>query len=144
MKILIVDDDHLEVNRIAEFFKKHMDAQIESISTESEFVRRLDEIRGMKLNVIIMDIMLRWANPGPDLDPTKVPPEVLEEGFYTAGIRCLKRLKARSDTSDVPVILYSALDQKDFKYEHVVHTKSDELAPLLAAVRERVQTPEHP
>jgi len=136
MKLLIVDDDHLEVQRISEFFRKRIGAEVASMSTESEFISHIDKLAGMKLSVIIMDVMLRWADPSPDLRIEDIPQDVVEDGFYTAGIRCLKRLASRPDTKDLPVILYTTLDQNDFTAP-VVHTKSDDLEPLLKEVQAR-------
>ena len=64
MYILIVDDDYLQVDLIAEALRKDPNcslAQIRRISTESEFQTFFEKIAGNPPYVIIMDVMLRWV-----------------------------------------------------------------------------------
>ncbi len=140
MRITLVDDDHLELARIADALRKRFGAEVQTLATESEFVASLDSIASANPDVIILDIMLRWANPSAKLELSEIPPEVVSEGFYTAGIRCLQRLRQRDDTKQIPVILYTTLDQNDFT-EYVVHTKSDDLDPLFNEILDKVRLP---
>lgn len=136
MRIVIVEDDHIEACELKEFFEKKVGAKVVLIATESEFVDRLDQIAAMQPSIVIMDVMLRWADPTPDLDERAIPADVVEEGFYTAGIRCMKRLQSRAETRKIPVILYSALDQSDLEYE--VHTKDVNYEKLYDEVTKRL------
>src|SRR6266850_8480467 len=109
MRILIVEDDYLQAEWIYGSLEQALpDAQFDRVSTESEFRSRFDEIANKGPDVVVMDVMLRWADPIPGLD---LPPiDVQKEGFYRAGLRC-ERILARDDrTSQVPVILYTVLE----------------------------------
>lgn len=118
MYILVVEDDPLQADLIREFLSDTSafpDAEIERISTESEFISMFEHIANYRPNVIIMDIMLRWADPSVDF---KLPPdEVAEEGFYRAGLRCEKLLAKDLRTSEIPVILYTILGNGDLSEE---------------------------
>jgi DNA-binding NarL/FixJ family response regulator len=109
MNILIVEDDYLQF----EFMARDLSAQfpgvtIESVDTESEFRRRIPTIRANPPNLVIMDVLLRWANPGeePVGDPAK-------GDFYSAGIRCQELLASFEETKHIPVIFYSMLDRTE-------------------------------
>lgn len=118
MLILLVEDDPLQVELISEFLKADSafpDADIKRISTESEFISRFDEIAINKPDVIIMDIMLRWADPS--LNFVLPPDEIAEEGFYRAGLRCEKLLAKDPRTDEIHIILYTILSNGDLSEE---------------------------
>lgn len=116
MYILIVEDDKAQYsdlkNAITQIRTSSNSKQrIERIATESEFIAEFESIARDKPDVIILDVMLRWADPAPDM---KLPPsEIAEQGFFRAGVRCERRLAADPRTSDIPIIVYSILDKKD-------------------------------
>ncbi len=114
MHITVVEDDHAQSKSISEHLKQAFpNASIELIKTEAEF-RRLFESRSHNLpHVIVLDMMLRWTDPGPDMKPP--PEEVGREGFYRAGFRCVRFLKAREKTKDIPVIICSVLERSDLE-----------------------------
>lgn len=118
MYILLVEDDPLQVELIDEFLKDDSafpDADVKRISTESEFRSKFEDIATNNPDIIILDIMLRWADPAPDF---QLPPdEIAEEGFYRAGLRCEKLLGQDSRTNEIPVILYTILGNGDLKDE---------------------------
>ena len=118
MHILLVEDDPLQAELIEEFlldvtaFPK---AVVDRISTESGFRARFKDIATKNPDVVIMDIMLRWADPSPDFE---LPPDdIAEEGFYRGGLRCEKMLSQDSRTSEIPVILYTILSNGDLSEE---------------------------
>lgn len=58
--------------------------------------------------------MIRWTDPSPNME--KPPQEILDEGFYRAGIRCIKELNNKYEgTKNIPVIIYSVLDYDDLE-----------------------------
>ncbi|MGB7923155.1 MAG: hypothetical protein WCF57_07915 [Pyrinomonadaceae bacterium] len=113
MYVLIVEDDKVQY----QFLKKALEdsasinVDVERISTEKGFRDKFPDIALNKPNVILMDIMLRWADPAPDLAPP--PPEVKNDGFYRAGLRCERMLAGDERTNDIPVIIYSVLEYDD-------------------------------
>ncbi len=56
------------------------------------------------------------------------------EGFYIAGMRWVRLLEEEAKTKGIPCIIYTDLSQGDFTTT-VVHTKSDDLTPLIEEIR---------
>ena len=118
MYFLIVEDDKLQFSFIKNGIKQgryFKDSRIERIATESEFIEKLESIATEKPDVILLDIMLRWTDPTPDM--TLPPPDIAEEGFFRAGVRCEQRLANDMRTRNIPVIVYSILEKQDFEGE---------------------------
>lgn len=116
MYFLIVEDDKLQFSFIKNAIKqgRHFsNSRVERIATESEFIDKLDSIATDRPDVILLDIMLRWTDPSPQM--TLPPPEIAEQGFFRAGVRCEQRLAADPRTRNIPVIVYSILEKKDFE-----------------------------
>jgi CheY-like chemotaxis protein len=143
MYILVVEDDYLQSNLICEKLRNTFHANVKRLSTEMEFRQNLDELARNRPDVIIMDVMLRWTDPSPEV---KIPPrEVRKEGFYRAGIRCTKLLAEREETKGIPVILYTILERTDLENQllelspkmHVIHLrKESEVDRLIESIRE--------
>jgi CheY-like chemotaxis protein len=116
MHLLIVEDDKLQFDFIRNALQSSQtfsNAKITRIVTESEFQARFEEIANEKPDVIVMDIMLRWSDPEKDM---MFPPENIgDEGFFRAGVRCERLLAEDVRTGDIPVVLYSVLENEDFK-----------------------------
>lgn len=141
MKILLVEDDHLQVQWIKEgLLRSFPSATIEVISTELGFRSKLPELAEDIPAIVIMDVMLRWTDPTPDLQTP--PEEVKKEGFFRAGLRCARLLSEQPSTRDIPVILYSVLERSDIatdlKNEPNVHhlRKDSAYEPLARRIQE--------
>jgi hypothetical protein len=74
--------------------------------------------------------MLPWTDPSPTIEAP--PAEILEQGFYRAGVRCAKLLAKNEKTKDIPIILYTVLEPADLEEElkeldlgRVVHIRKD-------------------
>lgn len=114
MYILIIEDDKLQFETIQNAIKKSRafsTARIERIVTESEFRSRFEEIASNTPDAIILDIMLRWADPAPDMPLP--PPQIAEQGFYRAGVRCQRMLADDSRTKNIPIVVYTILENED-------------------------------
>jgi CheY-like chemotaxis protein len=108
MRVVIVEDDYQQAELVTSWLRKAWPRiEVERIETELEFRKRLPALSARPPNVFIIDVMLRWADPSPDME--EPPSEILNEGFYRAGLRCVKLLRQDAGTSRVPVILQSAL-----------------------------------
>lgn len=112
MYVLIVEDDNPQYEFISESVgDMKFVSRFARVSTESEFYDRFEEFAADRPDVIVMDIMLRWTDPAPDMKPA--PPEVAKDRFYRAGFRCVRRLIADPRTADIPIIIYSVLEVPD-------------------------------
>jgi CheY-like chemotaxis protein len=145
MKILVVEDDYLQSEWLVPMLQRAFPrARIEPVSTEKEFRDKLPEIVMNPPTVVVMDVMLRWSDPEPTMEPP--PREVQEGGFYRAGLRCQQLLAAQESTRSVPILLYTVLDREDLnrEFDHLpdnVHyvRKSDNPSPLLKLVRQSMR-----
>jgi CheY-like chemotaxis protein len=130
MDVLIVeDDDRQAADMSAALRRSFPEINVHRIGDESAFRRALPDLRDAPPDAVIMDIMLRWAAPQPEMP--EVPEEVREGGFYRAGLRCLDLLLQSPQTSRVPVVLYSVIERADVAAElkrtggHVLFLRKD-------------------
>ncbi len=147
MRLLIVEDDYRQAEWMHQKLKEALpDANLDPVTTEFEFQSRFDEIANSEPDVVVMDVMLRWTDPSPDLIP---PPEEIEkEGFYRGGLRCEKMLAEDERTSGIPVVLYTVLERADLSKElpnlpqHVQYlSKQADLGPLVERIKELTRRP---
>ena len=110
--VVLVEDDHLQEGPLADYLQDSVpDLTIETVTTESEFRNKLPDFRKQPPDLVIMDMMLRWAVPRLSMpDP---PPEVLDGGYYRAGLRCIDLLRQDELLKDIPIILYTFLERQD-------------------------------
>lgn len=115
MYIIHVEDDPLQADWLHSNLTTVLpDARIEHIRTELDFYKWLDSQEHLP-DVFIIDVMLRWTDPGIDLQP---PPDNVElGGFYRAGLRCERKIAEHETARHVPVILYSVLERNDLEQE---------------------------
>lgn len=144
MYILVVEDDYLQADLIEEALRLEpslTSARIERLSTESHFHANFERIAGTPPDLVIMDVMLRWADPTPDMQPP--PPEIANQGFHRAGLRNERLLAQDPRTKSIPVILYTILEDLDLdgilepQRLHYL-SKDSRLDPLVQATRSLV------
>lgn len=111
LRILLVEDDHLQSSGVRRALEASVGANVETKSTESEFQSDFDAIAANPPQVVVMDAMLRWANPSPSMPSA---PEHVLRNPEGAGLRCARRLRQDPRTKGVKVILYSVLAEEDF------------------------------
>ena len=125
--------------------KEFPSAHVEWLKTESSFRDSLEQLIANPPDLTIMDIMLRWADPAPEMP--EAPEEVKKEGFYRAGIRCQDLLSSHRETADLPVLLYTLLESSDLgpelddlkKRKNVTHLrKQSDLTPLFAQIHHAI------
>ena len=141
MNALLVEDDHLQAQSIAEALAQAFSGgTVSVVRSEHAFLRFLEEPLDHMPDVIIMDVMLRWCEPAPRMPAP--PPEVETDGYYRAGIRCLTKLLENDSTRHVPVVIYSILGDRDLGTDlqglpqHVVHLRKDsDLSGLVIHIR---------
>ncbi|HRI45647.1 MAG TPA: hypothetical protein PL089_13870 [Ignavibacteria bacterium] len=115
MKILIIEDDHLQSKLlIKQLNHEFKDCTIELLETESDFIKKFPMIEKNPPDLILIDIMLRFQNPSRDM--IKVIPSD-RKGFYRAGIRCKQDLNQSEQTKSIPIILYTVLNKADLEID---------------------------
>ncbi|MBW8878961.1 MAG: response regulator transcription factor [Acidobacteria bacterium] len=113
MKIVIVEDDYLQAEWLQGILKEHFPhSRLQQIPTELEFRNEVETLRKEPPDLVLLDVMLRWTDPVPDMVPA--PEDVRVNGFFRAGFRCEKLLRQFPETENVPVILYTVLEEEDF------------------------------
>ena len=113
---MIVEDNYWQSQWITKVLKDHFSkAKIECIETELEFRSGFEVIVANKPDVVVMDIMLRWTNPSPNMTPP--PLEIQNAGFYHAGFRCKTLLNQDETTKNIPILLYTVLGMEDLESE---------------------------
>lgn len=130
MNILIVEDDILQAEALEDSLRRNFNqVEINKIGSESELREKLGLLKNESLDLILLDVMLRWAEPTPEI---KEPPlEVEQQGFYRGGMRCLKLLLESPEMRTIPVIVYSVLGRDDVEEEidqappHVLFLQKD-------------------
>lgn len=149
MKIVIVEDDHLQAQDLQAALRREFEAgfEVELVRTEHSFYSRLDLWAVEPPALFILDAMVRWTDPAPPDEMPPMPDDVREGGFYRAGIRCWRRLTAQPILQEVPVILFTILNGKDLAMElgaaysssNLTHVRKEaSFAPILQAIRERL------
>lgn len=117
-RILIVEDDYLQAELIENALRREPEftqdaAEIERLSTEKQFHLQFEAMASNPPDVIVMDVMLRWDDPAPNMEPP--PPEIKKEGFYRAGLRNERMLTQDPRTSNIPVVLYTLIADIDLE-----------------------------
>jgi DNA-binding NarL/FixJ family response regulator len=143
---VVVEDDHLQEGPVADHLAASFpDATVERLTTEEEFRARLAHMRGAAPDLVVIDVMLRWAFPRPDMPAP--PPDVAAGGYYRAGLRCARLMLDDDRLRRVPVILYTILERSDLERDgHALPSnatyigKNSELDVLSRHIRARMRS----
>ncbi len=120
MKIMVVEDDYLQADWIQQKLELEIPgSKVKTISTECQFRDYFNIIISDPPDVIVMDVMMRWTDPDPEMRPA--PHEVVQGLFFRAGLRCIKLLAEDQRTNKIPVILYTILGKNDLEDEPIDH-----------------------
>jgi len=112
MKIVIVEDDFLQAGNMRGWLTEAWpSAEVVLLETESAFRQAVPLFEQSPPDIFIMDVMLRWADPGPDM--IAAPEDVHADGYHRAGMRCAENILATECLNTVPIVLYSVLDGSD-------------------------------
>ncbi len=108
--VLIVEDDRQTAEQMEQGIRS-LGFDVWRIPTESDFYSNLDQIAARKPVAIVIDVMLRWADPSDDI-PRK-PSDYEETGGYRrAGMRCSKRIREDARFSGIPVLIFTVLAEE--------------------------------
>jgi DNA-binding NarL/FixJ family response regulator len=114
MKILLVEDDHVQAGEFGDALAEAFpNVQLQTIGSEHSFYSMLDELEKKPPDIIVMDVMLRWARASSEMP--EAPEEVINEKHYRAGFRCVKYLSERKMMRNVNIILYTVLQPTDIE-----------------------------
>jgi DNA-binding NarL/FixJ family response regulator len=109
--VLLEDDPVQSELLVEELTAEFPEASIMLITSESEFQSRIDEFTNSPPDVFILDVMVRWTKPSPNLDSNSENRK--SNGYYRAGIDCAKLL--RTSGINTPIILYTILENNDIR-----------------------------
>ena len=133
-RVLIVEDDYLQAEWLRATLEGYFPSlNVQHMRTESEFRDKIEKLRRDPPDLVILDVMLRWADPNPRI---AVPPEEAKNGFFRAGLRCERLLRLYKETRQVPVILYTVLQENDLGKE-LIKVKAP---PTYLSAKLRTQT----
>lgn len=141
MRILIVEDDYLQAEELAQKITEHFcKVDAEFVRTEHEFRERLNDLRRNPPDLFLLDVMLRWTDPIPKM--VTPPPEVEVGGPFRAGLRCERLLRESPETRETPVVLYTVLEDEDLgsELEHLGNktfyvSKDSDAQPLFEVIK---------
>jgi hypothetical protein len=110
--LVLVEDDYWQVEEVSECLRDQVTRlELEIIRTESEFRGRFNEWVVVRPDIFVIDVMLRWANPEPYLPAP--PLAVAVGGAARGGLRCAQLVLGEERTREVPIVLYTVLDEVD-------------------------------
>lgn len=148
VKVVLVEDDPLQAELFGDVLTRGLlGVRVERIPTESAFRESLGQLATEPPNLFVMDMLIRWADPAPQMP---IPPEdVKREGFFSAGARCLELIRKLPTLSNVPVIIFSILDEDDARriiegrpalrgVSFSIIPKSSDLSDFITEVHSRV------
>jgi hypothetical protein len=111
---VVVEDDHLQEGPIADNLAGlYPDTTVEAFATEEQFRAHLPRMREAVPDLVVRDVMLRWAYPRPGL--AAPPDDVVAGGYYRAGLRCARLMLDDERLRRVPVVLYTILERNDLE-----------------------------
>lgn len=110
MKILLLEDDHLQADWIVSQLKREFGAAVRALRTELEFRDALTGLAANPPDVAVLDVIVRWTDPAPDMVE---PVEEAREGPKRAGVRCARLLLEHCPK--LPIILYTVLELTDLQ-----------------------------
>jgi len=110
--IILAEDDFRHAQRLQTKLQREFPSgRIERIKSEHEFGTSLDKFALDPPDVVVMDVMLRWAISSPDMPPC--PNDVKRDGYHRAGFRCIDSLAKRDATKKIPCVIYTVLERAD-------------------------------
>ena len=111
MRVLLIEDNEHHSLCVKDTLESTFkDTIVAVFKTESEVMESLEQIAREQPHIIILDIILPWCSPSPDMPDL---PEDYDDGPYRAGIRCLKAFLKHDSLKDVPIIVHSVIGSEE-------------------------------
>jgi DNA-binding NarL/FixJ family response regulator len=137
--ILVIEDDRIQADELRTRLEQNPGVRVHLISTELEFRKHIDDPETAGYALAVVDMMLRWTDPAKDMEMPD--PETLKDGFYSAGLRCCRKLRDRG----VKCVIFTALDPARIPLEpseqFSIVNKSRGYTALLDAIKPLLGTP---
>jgi CheY-like chemotaxis protein len=146
LRLVVVEDDHLQDGPLHDQLKEAFaGAEVESIPTERAFRERLASLQAQPPDLVVMDVMLRWASPRRD-DPAP-PPDVVH-AYQRGGLRCAQLLATDPVLAKTPIVFWTILERSDIERDGSrlpansrYLRKSPDLDQLIRTARELARAP---
>ena len=135
LQILVLEDDHLQARDLRHELEKVFDAEVRVISTEHEFRQVLPEIAEAPPRVAVLDRMVRWADPAPDMP---LPPQE-DWDPEEAGLRCAELLEGDERTRSAKILLFSVLGDGGNINGFECFVKESEFGNLTERIKDFIQ-----
>lgn len=114
MRIVSLEDDEPFWDLLQEALNEAFPgANLLWLHTESDFCQNMKEFAANPPNIFLLDVMVKWADASEHMLPA--PKEVVEQGYYRAGLRCRRLLLENPATAPVPVIFFTVLERSDIE-----------------------------
>lgn len=138
-RIVVIEDDHYQRQWMAEGLKRAFNANVEVITSESQFVSVKDKLARTPPDAFVVDVMLPWNNPD-DLDPDSPPTDVPDgrEDERAAGLRIRDEVASMETLRRCPVFLYTVLDASDLPVGTVFVPKEASIGRLVEQLRKQL------
>ncbi len=117
-RILIIEDDRYQTDEIERCLRP-LGVGVDELSHRTQLSPAHEGIAELPYKLAVVNMMLRWTDPSPDME--EPPPHIIEEGFYTAGLRCCRELASRG----VRCLIFTALDKAK------IPLKPNEMFPII-------------
>jgi len=110
--VLIIEDDRLQAGALKLYLSEtYPGVEIRWVATELQFRSEVLAETPLAYSVAIVDMMLRWTDPSANM--VMPPEEILQEGFFVAGLRCCRELRKRG----IRCVIFTALDPEKVPLE---------------------------
>ena len=108
-KVLLIEDDSVQARNLDRLIRQAFPGvSVNIIGTELEFRDKLPEIVPGSYRIALIDLMLRWTDPSPEM--IAPPKEIYEQGFFLGGLRCRQALLEKKIRS----VIFTVHDRETF------------------------------
>ena len=135
LQILVFEDDHLQARDLRNELEGEFGADVRLISTEYEFRRALPEILNDSPDVVVLDRVVRWANPARDMPSPPQPDWDPEQ----AGLRCAELIEANREGRTIAILLFSVIGDDGDVGGFECITKESEFDNLISRIQQILQ-----
>lgn len=117
MNIFMLEDDDVWIQTFNEVvmseLKKKEAVELICYDSEHAFMEALLNLPVHPEDVFVLDVMVRWTDPQPEIP--QPPLNVMDEGYYRAGLRCQKAIRNKGLKNKV--IMLTVLENGDLTEE---------------------------
>jgi CheY-like chemotaxis protein len=109
-QIVIFEDEYFDREHISQLIGKRFPKfGMRLLGTEAEFHSVFPELCEDVPVLVMLGMRAKWTHPAPEMP--EPPAEVLAGTYREAGLRCWRMLRQNPNTSRVPVIFWTTIDE---------------------------------